>query len=74
MVLVSFGLIFLCKSYSLQIKNKYPVVECPVIKDTYGDRLDNFALREYKEFYDYEAAGYSNPTPLAGALQCFCDS
>lgn len=74
MVLISFGLIFWCKSYSLQVKKKYPVVECDKIKLSYGDNLDNFALREYREFYDYESKGYNNPTPLSGALQCYCDS
>lgn len=35
LVLISFGLIFWCKSYSLQVKRKYPTVDCNVIKNTY---------------------------------------
>ena len=74
LVLISFGLIFLCKSYSLEVKKKYPVVECPTIKESYGLDLEKYALREYEEFYNYESKGYNNPGPLSGALQCYCDS
>lgn len=37
LVLVSFGLIFLCKSYALLVKNKYPNVDCSLVQSTYDN-------------------------------------
>ena len=73
LVLVSFGLIFLCKSYSLEIKNKYPTVDCNVIKKNYNTRLEEYAFREWDEHYNWEEKTFNIPTPFSGALQCYCD-
>jgi hypothetical protein len=54
LVLISFGIIFFCKSYSLQVKKKYPTIDCKTVSDTYRDSLSDYALREYNLFYDYK--------------------
>jgi Calcium-dependent channel, 7TM region, putative phosphate len=76
LILISFSIIFFCKSYSIQVFSKYPSVECPVLQKTYTsaagkDLLAEYAQREYDAYYKVTAG--LEPTPFSGALQCFCD-
>lgn len=55
LILVSFGLIFFCKSYSMQIFQKYPTVECNIIEKAYKfgekDLLPTYAQKEFNDYY-----------------------
>lgn len=66
MILVSFTLIFLCKSYSAAVNQKYPAVDCQVIQDSYNTTLQKYAVAEYK-------ANKESGKTLQGTLQCFCE-
>jgi hypothetical protein len=55
----------------MQINQKYPTVDCTVIKKAYNstngtDLLPSYALREYNGFY-FPDAGHES-TPFSGAL------
>lgn len=57
----------------MQIFQKYPNVDCEVIKRAYlstdgVDLLAKYAQREYDGYYKPEAG--HEPTPFSGALQC----
>lgn len=76
LILASFGLIFWCKQYSIKIFAKYPQVECSTIEKSYvnangTDILPFYARREWDDFY--KSAPGVEPTPFAGALQCYCE-
>ncbi|CDW86701.1 UNKNOWN [Stylonychia lemnae] len=74
LVLISFTLIFICKSYSNVAKTKYPDIDCPTINITYGQNLAEYAYKEYDNYYNFAEKGFIEPTPLSGALQCYCDT
>lgn len=68
LVLVSFGLIFMCKSYSLELKSKYPSVDCAVINKSYRGAHEAYAYREWDNHYNWVAKDYDLPQPYSGAL------
>lgn len=70
MILVSFSLIFLCMSYSVKANQRYPAVDCSVVKNSYGNSLEKYAVEEHKDFY--VPPGQASK-PLTGTLQCFCE-
>jgi hypothetical protein len=47
MIIVSFSLIFFCKSYSVKVSQTYPAVDCSVIDSAYGASLEKYAILEY---------------------------
>jgi hypothetical protein len=66
LVLVSFSIIFTCKSFSTAFTQKYPQVECAPLETTYGNLMEKWAAKEFDN--------RGNGQPLAGALQCFCQT
>lgn len=68
LVLVSFGLIFICKSYSLELKSKYPTVDCVIINKSYAEKLESYAFSEWDNHYNWEDKGYGLAQPFSGAL------
>jgi hypothetical protein len=66
LVLISFSIIFACKSFSTAFLQKYPQVDCAPLEATYGTYTEKWAAKEFD--------GRTNGQPLAGALQCFCNS
>jgi hypothetical protein len=60
MILVSFTIIFACKSFSAAFAQKYPAVDCSAFESTYGENLEKWAAEEYD--------ASSNGQPLAGTL------
>jgi len=66
----SFTVIFICQQEAIAIKLKYPLVECNDFYTTYGNSLTSIAYQEYMNYYHNKD---DDPTPMAGALKCFCE-
>jgi len=66
----SFVVIFICQQEAIAIKLKYPMVVCQEFYDSYGKALDSVA---YQEFMNYYHNNKEDPTPMSGALKCFCE-
>lgn len=64
LIMISFSIIFACKSFSTAFTEKYPAVECEPLQATYGNLTEKWAAKEFDD--------RTNGQPLAGALQCFC--
>jgi hypothetical protein len=49
LILISFGMIFFCKQFSIKISNQYPLVDCTLIKSTYNatGNYNDYVLREW---------------------------
>ena len=47
LVLVSFGMIFFCKQFSIKINNKYPMVDCDLTRSTYSSAKEPFRFETY---------------------------
>jgi len=75
LILISFGMIFACKSFSIRLNNKYPNIQCDLVKKTYSAETD---LNLYHSYIQKEYDGYykqpkgKEPYPLTGPLQCYC--
>jgi hypothetical protein len=46
MLIVTFSIIFWFKSYATKVNSKYPAVDCTVIQDVYGAKLEKWAVNE----------------------------
>ena len=66
----SFIVIFICQTEAIAIKLKYPMVECQDFYSAYGKAMNSVA---YQEFMNYYHSKKEEPTPMAGALKCFCE-
>ena len=70
LLVCSFIVIFMCQQEAIAIKLKYPMVDCDEIITTYGKAFESVA---YSEFMNYYKTDKEDPTPMAGALKCFCE-
>ena len=73
LILVSFSLIFICKSFSISAASKYPQVDCEVITTSYGAEFERYAEQEWDDYYP-RIQNNQDPKPLSGTLQCYCDA
>lgn len=73
LILISFSIIFTGKTISVKIQKTYPPVSCASLMDSYQSYAQDYAYKEWQEFYAPRNDDRKNYY-LTGILQCFCDS
>ena len=64
----SFAFVYKVARTSSEIAREFPVVDCEAIRETYGDKLQRYAVA------DYDFVVQNEGLPSSGALKCFCSA